>query len=138
MTPQAIQIVQEAHKAHQDYPLTLTNVKCYLATKQNDEILGECGNMSYCLLTETLKWLYPGHRWYVGNDEYWLPNGPVFRLDPDLKFLRLCFDAIPLTTRPQVTKARFREYLFHEITESQYVPPLPFTVSDLFGAEGNG
>src|SRR5712691_216098 len=114
-----------------EYPLTLEHVKAFLATKQDDDVIGVCFNSMYCLLSETLNWLYPEKLpWRVDIGSYdsrGLGMIPPPRLDERLDFLRRIFDSSRATLQDRtVTKAHLRKYLVFsgKMTE--------LTVADLF------
>lgn len=115
------------------YPLTLDHVKQYLATKQDRELVGACGKATWCLLSETLNYIYPEHApWRVDIGDYAAPLIDRIRLPEPLERLRLIFDyeTIP-TWKIEVTKTQLRECL--AIKTSQWTEEeAPFTFSDLF------
>lgn len=121
-----------------EYPLTLEHVKQFLATKQDNEPLGICRNSMYCLLSETLNWLYPEKKpWRVDISQYSSPNvRGSLNLTQDLNRLRIAFDLYDTyrsTRCDPISKASFREYVFeYWEQESGDELGLPFSPTILF------
>jgi hypothetical protein len=120
------------------YPLTLEHIKRFLATKQDKDTLGMCHRATYCLLSETLQWLYPGQDWrvdigiYIGrpHNGYTAP-----RLDMQVDFLRRSFDFCTFSRKTFATKADLKIYLEWREEHPDEDDPMPFAVTDLFPEE---
>ncbi len=120
-----------------EYPITLNDVKRFLATKREDEELDRCGNAKHCLLTDTLNWLYPLQQpWRVDIGSYtYSRSDERFYLTRPLDFLRTAFDHADSQFNAPVTKRQLRQYLIWLSTQQEYVTEpakMPFTVEDLF------
>lgn len=118
------------------YPLTLEHVKQFLATKRDNDTLGMCHRATYCLLSETLQWLYPGQDWRVDINRYSgrLHDGYIApRLDEQVSFLRRAFDFCTFSRKTFATKADLRAYLEWREANPDENDPMPFAVSDVFG-----
>jgi len=122
-----------------EYPLTLEHVKQFLATKKDSEPLGVCRNSMYCLLSETLNWLYPEKKpWRVDISQYSSPHTQGgLNLTQHLLRLRLAFDLYDhyrSGKHDPISKASFREYLLeyweqpHGRMEDMELPFLPSTL----------
>lgn len=126
---------------NEQYPLTLEHVKQFLATKQDNDPLGTCGSSMYCLLSETLNWLYPEKRtWRVDITDYSSPDiQRSFNLTQDLLRLRMAFDlydSYRSSKNNPISKASFRAYLSEYWTsERDGELDLPFLPSTLFEDE---
>lgn len=124
-----------SEQEQEKYPLTLEHVKRFLATKQDKDTLGMCYRATYCLLSETLQWLYPGHDWRVDINRYSesLHNGYTSPcLDNQMSFLRRAFDFCTFSRKTFATKADLRAYLEWREANPDKDDPMPFAISDLF------
>src|SRR5580765_566961 len=125
-----------------EYPLTIANVKQFLATKKDDDIIGACWNSMFCLLSETLNWLYPEKKpWRVDLSGYSAPDVQEIALNDELYFLRCAFDLIDSRSRGPITKERLRRHLKYMEMESEgsseELLQMPLKASDLFEVHYN-
>lgn len=102
-----------------EYPLTLEHVKQYIATKQDDDELGICGNAFHCLLAETLNWLYPEIApWRVDMNDYGAARGiGIYKLSRAMICVQVAFDNYDTGQdfhrrfNISLSKATFRDFL---------------------------
>lgn len=128
-----------SNQDEQKYLLTLDHVRQFLATKGDNDPLGICHNSMYCLLSETLNWLYPDVApWRVDMGSYSSAGADAINLDRQLGWLRMAFDAdhfdLIMCLRGGeriVTKARLKARL------EKIAAKLPFAVTDLFPEENS-
>lgn len=91
------------------FPLTIEDVRAFLATKGNSDIVGYPVNAMFCLLANTLNWRYPDCAWRVDLNQYSNVSGYRRRFSDDLEILRRAFD-FGIHLNDPITKGDLRQH----------------------------